>query len=482
MLNFNFYQTGGIPTLFSSDPNNEQIFKWAQENTSFKNKKAEVYYLPNPEATGSILIGLNSDQDFTLDDLRFLGYKIYNTAIENKISELEIKMPKINEMCNRQVMLTLAEGMLQATYKFDRYLTKKDDQLITDLTINYTPEHGPQEKMQAGFNRLQDMMEGVFLARDLVNQTSNYIYPETLAQSAKEKLEPLGVKVDIYDLEQIREIGMKAFLEVAKGSAKEPRLIVMEYQGDPDSKDYTGLVGKGVTYDSGGYSLKPSTGMADMHCDMGGAGTVIGTMYALAKTKAKANVYGVVAACENLVSGTSFKVGDVISSLSGKSIEVDNTDAEGRLTLADAIFYTTENLKVSQVIDLATLTGACLVALGEEYTGALTNDQEFYGLFEKAAHEAGEKVWLLPNDQKIAEYNKSKVADIKNTGGRLAGTITAGQFVGEFVANDIPWIHLDIAGTAYLSKANQYLPERATGVHVKSLINLLEPIDQCKAD
>ena len=475
MINFKFYENGGIPVIFSSDQNKAELFDWAKNNTTFKAEQAEVYYLPNPESGSFILIGLNSEQDLTFDELRHLGFKIYKTATANKISEIEIVTPSIAEKCNIKVMKSIAEGMIQATYKFDRYLSKKDDNMIKTFTVSYNPNHGSAKKMQAAFNRLKDVMDGVFLARDLVNQTSNYIYPETLAQSAIDSLQPLGVEITVYNREQIKEIGMEAFLAVAQGSSKEPRLIIMKYQGNPDSDQFTGLVGKGITYDSGGYSIKPSDGMEDMHCDMSGAGTVIGTVYALAKIEAKVNLYGVIAACENLISGTSFKVGDIINSLSGKTIEIGNTDAEGRVTLADAVYFTTNNLKVNQVIDLATLTGACLVALGEEYTGVITNNSYYYQEFEAAANEVGEKVWLLPNDKKFAELNKSKVADIKNVGGRLAGTITAGQFIEEFVANNTPWIHLDIAGTAYLSKENNYLPERATGVHVKALVELLAP-------
>ncbi|HHU52672.1 MAG TPA: leucyl aminopeptidase [Clostridiaceae bacterium] len=473
MVNLRFYQNGGIPVIFSSDQNRVNLINWAKDNTSFNAEHIEVFYLPNPESGGSILVGLNADQNLTFDELRYLGFKIYKTANANKISEIEITMPPISEKCDVQVMQSIAEGMIQATYKFDRYLSEKSENPVKKLTINYTPDNGSEEKMQDAFNKLKDIMDGVFLARNLVNQTSNYIYPETLAQAAADSLQHLGVEVRVYNREQIKEIGMEAFLAVAQGSSKEPKLIVMKYQGNPNSEQITGLVGKGITYDSGGYSIKPSDGMLSMHCDMGGAGTVIGTMYALAKTKAETNAYGVIAACENLISGTSFKVGDIINSLSGKTIEIGNTDAEGRVTLADAVYYATNNLKVDQVIDLATLTGACLVALGEEYTGVITNNNAFYQRFEAAANKVGEKVWLLPNDKKLAEANKSRVADIKNVGGRLAGTITGGQFIGEFVANNTPWIHLDIAGTAYLSKENDYLPERATGVHVKTLVELL---------
>ena len=248
----------------------------------------------------------------------------------------------------------------------------------------------------------------------------------------------------------------------------------MKYLNNPEESEVVGLVGKGVTYDTGGYSIKQTANSMDiMHCDMGGAGTVIGTMKLIATRKLKTNVIAIVGACENMIAGGSYKPGDVISTLSGKTVEVANTDAEGRITLADSVYYATEKLKVNKVIDLATLTGACLVALGEFYTGAVTNNQEFYNELSEAAKKAGERVWQMPVDNSFRKLNNSSVADVKNTGGRLGGTITAGLFIENFVANNVPWIHLDIAGTAYLSKGEKYLPKGATGVHVKTLYNLL---------
>ena len=304
-------------------------------------------------------------------------------------------------------------------------------------------------------------MSGVFFSRDLVNERAEYLYPETLANIASKELSALGVEVEVYDEKQCEELGLKGLLAVGRASDRKPRFIVMKYLNNPEDSEVIGLVGKGVTYDTGGYSIKQTANSMDiMHCDMGGAGTVIGTMKLVATRKLKTNVIAIVGACENMIAGGSYKPGDIISTLSGKTVEVLNTDAEGRITLADSVYYATEKLKVSKVIDLATLTGACLVALAEFYTGAVTNNQEFFNELSKAAKEAGERVWQMP-------------ADVKNTGGRLGGTITAGLFIENFVANDVPWVHLDIAGTAYLSKAEKYLPKGATGVHVKTLYNLL---------
>lgn len=475
-MKFNLNKKGGVKVHFvpKGESVDSPVFVWAKEHEKFEGKGGQLVYFPKVDGEAEILLGVGDLEELSLYDLRTWAKKLAKLLQSKGEREVELSLIDL-KVCNRKVLMAIYEGFRQVEYRF----LKKEEEVPAEITVNYTAFKGPEEKLMEGLNRIQGQLDGVFFARDLVNETSNVIYPETLAQKAVENLSEVGVNVTVYDKKQIEEMGMEAFLSVGKGSDNEPRFIVMEYKGNPDSKEVTGLVGKGLTYDSGGYSIKTPGGMVTMHCDMGGAGTVIGTMYALGKTKAKANVTAVVAACENLISGHAYKTGDIISSLSGKTIEVVNTDAEGRITLADAMYYITNELKVDRVIDLATLTGAVLSALGEEYTGALTNNQEFFDNFQKAADLAGEKVWQLPNDKAFKLGYKSKVADFKNSGGRYAGTITAGQFVGEFVANDIPWIHLDIAGTAYLSKENAYLPELATGVHVKALYNLVAPMDEC---
>lgn len=479
MINFNFNGSGGVKVIFAEQTDQTEIIKWAKKATSFKAKAEDIIYLPSIDNTSYILIGLGEKDEIKIDSLRTIGFKLFQKAKQNNVTEIEVELPYLENLEINSPIDAFVEGLWQGTYQFDKYKAKKENnsnQENFNLKINFSlaPEYDISETdFNSRTTKIAEIMSGVFLARDLVNETANYLTPTKLAEAAVNNLEPLGIEVTIYEREKISEIGMSAFLAVAQGSDQEPRFIIMEYKGNPHSKKSIGLVGKGMTYDTGGYSIKPTSGMLSMHCDMGGAGSVIGTMYALAKTKAKTNVIAVIAACENMISGRSFKPGDIINSLSGKTIEIDNTDAEGRVTLADAIYFITNNLNVEKVIDLATLTGACLVALGEEYTGALTNDEDFYNEFNDAAQAVGEKVWLLPNDKKLAKNNESKVADIKNSGGRLAGTITAGQFVEEFIADEKPWIHLDIAGTAYLSKPNDYLPERATGVHVKALTKLL---------
>lgn len=459
-----------------AEPTATPLARLAKARSKFTGKSGETFYLPKAEEASELLVGLGEPGKVTAETLRKAAFSLAKALKEHKESEVEVALPELAAISVTEVFQAFAEGFLHSDYRFSRKTMDKNDgdDNGKDLTVRISAA-AEEAELQAALANVNAMMEGIFLARDLTNRTANEIYPETLARAAQEALEPAGVKVRVYDKAEIEAIGMEAFLSVAKGSAHEPRFIVMEYNGQPDSAERTALVGKGLTYDSGGYSIKTAAGMVTMHCDMAGSAAVIGTLLALAKAQAKSNVVGVVAACENLISGTAFKTGDIIGSLSGKTIEVLNTDAEGRLTLADAIYYATNQLDADRVIDLATLTGACVVALGSEYTAAVTNDDAFMAELKAAADVAGEKVWQLPSDEAFAEKNKSKVADLLNSPGREAGTVTAGLFVGEFLAKDVPWIHLDIAGTAYRDKPSGYLPDRATGQPVKTLFTLLNP-------
>lgn len=474
MINFQLYGQGGAKVFFLRPVDKaEGSLGVYLDKLGFEGKKGEMVYLPSPEGAGQVALGLG-EKDLTLEDVREIFFDLGKLVREKKEEVVELTMPDLG-LCHRKTLMAVYEGLRQGDYCFSKKTDKKDDEVR--LVVNYTPAGGKEDKLRDGLARIRDMMDGVFFARDLVNERANVIYPESLARLAKEKLESVGVKVTVYEEEAIRDLGMEAYLAVARGAANRPRLIVMELANSDGPK--TALVGKGLTYDSGGYCVKSPAGMATMHSDMGGAGSVIGTMYALGKSKAKCNVVGVVAACENMISGTAYKTGDIIGSMKGLTIEVVNTDAEGRLTLADAVHYASTNLGADRVIDLATLTGAVLSALGEEYTGAVTNAPDFYEEFQEAADLAGEKVWAFPYDDLFKKLNDSDVADIKNSAGREAGSVTAGLFVGAFVKEDLPWIHLDIAGTAYRSKARGYLPAMATGVHVKTLYQLLNPLVSC---
>ncbi|WP_073507874.1 leucyl aminopeptidase [Streptobacillus notomytis] len=464
--------------VYENEKVDNVVFSKMNEVGLFSGKESEILIYRDLEDKEKVaLIGLGKKEEITIDKVRKIFYKLAKEMQAKKEDEIKVYIPKLNGLCTRRTYSAALEGMIHAEYKFDKYKSEKVN--LKEITINFFIDNEKRAKVEKELVKITNTMEGVFFTRDLVNMPAQDLYPETLANFAKEKLEKVGVKVTVLEEAEIEKIGMKAFLSVARGSENRPRFIIMEYLNNSESQEKIALVGKGITYDTGGYSIKPNDGMKTMFCDMGGAGTVIGTLYALAKNNIKTNVYGVVAACENSISGNSYKPGDVIGSLAGKSIEVDNTDAEGRLTLADAVYYSSDVLKVDKIIDLATLTGACLVALSEFYTGSVTNNQDLFNEVLEASKKAGESIWQLPTSDDFRALNNSVVADIKNSGGRMGGTITAGLFIEAFV-NKTPWVHLDIAGTAFLSKANGYLPLGATGVHVKTLVELLDKHCGCK--
>lgn len=436
-------------------------YKNEYNNPYFKADLGEV--LPNA-GDGTILLGLGEKDKLDKENFQKSIYSLAKKALKLQLTELSFEKENI-DLANADFISQIIEAVSLASYNFDYYKEEKSSRIEH---INF-PEDLDDENSNAIEEQLT-ILDSQAFARNLVNLRSNDIYPESLAQATKERL-TRGVEVKIYDEKQIKDLGLTAYLEVGKGSDNPPRFIVMEYlNGDKDQKPLV-FVGKGITYDSGGYSIKSSDGMKTMNADMGGAGTVIGALDAISSNELKVNVVGIIAACENSISGRSYKPGDVIRARNGLTIEVDNTDAEGRITLADAVNYGVTEYDPEFIIDLATLTGACLVALAETYTGAVTNDQETFEKVLAAANEADEKIWQLPNDDTIRKYNESEVADVKNSGGRLGGTITAGQFIENFI-EEKPWVHLDIAGTAYLSKSQGLYEKGATGVHVKTLYNL----------
>lgn len=453
--------------------NGKDLFDFVKEKDLFTGKACEVYGDFSLNGENILLVGLGKRDKLTVNTLRKVFFKAAKELAKFKISQIEVKVKDDFGFDTRDVVSAMAEGLLQSEYAFDKYKTDKKETTKLE-TVYLDVENGNTEELEKAIEEVEILIEGIFLSRDLVNERAINMYPELLANSAKENLEDLDVEVEIFDKEKIEELDMKAFLAVAEGSDKEPRFIVMTYKGDPSSDEKIALVGKGLTYDSGGYSLKPTAGSMDtMYCDMGGAGTVIGSMKSIAKAKLKKNVVGVVAACENMVSGRAYKPGDIIGSMAGKTIEVLNTDAEGRITLADSLWYAATVIKADKIVNLATLTGACVVALGDTNTGAITNNKDLMDSVKQASELSGEPLWELPTNEEYKELIKSDFADIKNIGGKGAGTITAGLFLKEFV-DEKPWVHLDIAGTAYLEKANGYLPKGATGVHVKTLYNMVK--------
>lgn len=451
-----------------------ELFEDLKSKERFKGENGEVYNTLikiGDETKDVLFLGLGSQQELNAEKLRTNFYKAFKKVRELKVSKVYIETPSIEKLCFGGSVKAIVEGLCYGDYKFDKYKSDKSKLENVNVCLGNIEEDKLSE-VEDYIKEAKVLAKTTFIARNLVNEPANVIYPETLAKAAKKYGSEYGFEVEILDKNEIEALEMKAFMAVAKGSGNEPRLIVMRYFGDEDNKaEVLGLVGKGLTYDSGGYSLKPNDGMVTMKSDMGGAAAVIGAMAAISKRKLKINVVGVVAACENLISNIAYKPGDIIGSMSGKTIEVLNTDAEGRLTLADAVYYAVEKENAKKIIDVATLTGAALIALGLTTTAAITNNDGLYKDIEEASKKSGEKVWQLPAFDEYKKLIKSDIADLKNIGGKYAGTITAGLFIGEFV-NNTPWIHLDIAGTSWVDSDRDYYTKGGTGVGVRTLYYL----------
>lgn len=370
----------------------------------------------------------------------------------------------------------ITEGAILGLYTFNRHITKKTEHEEIQRMVIVDHDTSNRKTIQRGIFEGKILAEAANLARDMVNEPANYMTPTRMAEEAKRIAEKYGLELEILEREQMKKLGMGAMLAVAQGSQEPPKFIVLKYWGNNSKTVDIALVGKGITFDSGGISLKPSENMGDMKGDMAGGASVMATISAVAQFKPKVNVMAIVAATENLPSGTAVKPADILMAMNGKTIEVENTDAEGRLTLADALGYANKQ-GVKHIIDVATLTGACVVALGDITTGAFTNNQELVNKVLEAGAAVGDKIWQMPMFEEYKEQNKGGVADLKNTGGRKAGAITAALFVGEFAENT-PWVHLDIAGTSLLDKPKGYYIKGATGVPTRTLIKLILSLDK----
>ena len=363
----------------------------------------------------------------------------------------------------------LAEGCLLGLYSFQKYKKSEYEDIEDLLIVGGNESRLPSIEQAVHKGRV--MAEATILARDMVNEPANYMTPSRMADVAREVSERHDLEFKVFDNHDMESMGMGALLGVARGSNEPPKLITLGYRGDKKSKSTIGLIGKGITFDSGGISIKPSEGMGEMKDDMAGGAAVMAAIEGIAQLKPRINVTAVVPATENLPSGSALKPGDILKVMNGKTIEVINTDAEGRLILADALSYAIKE-GLSPLIDLATLTGACRVALGTGYSGAFTNNQELVDKVLRAGSKTGEKLWQMPMPEEYKEMIKSQIADIKNTGNRYGGAITAALFLSEFVG-DVPWVHIDIAGTASSEKESGYIVKGATGVGVRTLIEMV---------
>ena len=354
------------------------------------------------------------------------------------------------------------------SWRYDRYRTKlKDNQKPTLRQIVIVGGGAGAEQQYK--SRWAPVYEGVSLTRELVTEPANIIYPETFVQRVRDSLKGSGVELEVLDRAAMEKLGMGALLGVAQGSVREARLLILKWNGGAKNGQPVAFVGKGVTFDTGGISIKPAQGMEGMKWDMGGAGAVVGALKALALRKAKANVVGICGLVENMPSGTAQRPGDVVTTMSGQTVEVINTDAEGRLVLADAVTYVQRTFKPSIIIDLATLTGAILVSLGHEWAGLFSNDEQLATQLLEVGKDSGDKLWRMPLAEPFDRLIDSPIADMKNVGPREGGSITAAQFIQRFIDNGIKWAHIDMAGKAWSDKASATYEKGATGFGVRLL-------------
>jgi leucyl aminopeptidase len=397
--------------------------------------------------------------------VRYLGRK--------NVRDIALALPEQVKGNETACASFLLEGATSGA--FDTSLYQKDPEKRSGAeNVAILAQGFDEGALRKGVERGQILGEEINLARRLAITPANDMTPTILADEATKAAKDAGLDIEVFDEERCRKEGMGSFLSVAQGSAQPPKFIVMTYKGDPGSGDLLALVGKGITFDTGGISIKPAERMEEMKYDMSGGAGVIGAMCAIGKLKPKLNVVGIVPATENMPGGKATKPGDIFTAMNGKTIEVINTDAEGRLILADALCYANK-LGANKIVDAATLTGACVIALGHAASAAVSNNDEFAQQFLAAAKPTGERYWQMPLYDDYSAQMKSDIADLKNTGGRPAGTLTAAAFLKAF-AGETPWVHLDIAGTAYLDNESAWQAKGPTGTPVRAFISLVEQL------
>ncbi len=445
----------------------------AMEADRFKGKLGGALDLIAPEGLSvSRLVVLGVGQVAELkptDYLRLGGIAAGKLPAGTTAATLVADLP--SGKLSAEAAAEIALGARLRSYNFDRYKTRKKDGETEPVALTLTLAVADLPAATRAWAERAPVGDGVLLARDLVNEPANVLDPPEFADRASE-LTAVGVEVEVLEDAELARIGMRALLGVGQGSIKESRVVVMRWNGGTPGEAPVAFIGKGVTFDTGGISIKPAAGMEDMKGDMGGAACVTGLMHALAARKAKVNAVGVIGIVENMPDGAAQRPGDIVTSLSGQTIEIINTDAEGRLVLADVLWYTKDRFKPQFMVDLATLTGAILVALGSDYAGLFSNDDTLSAQLTAAGQATGERVWRLPLGPEYDKLIDSKFADMKNTGGRNAGSITAAQFLQRYVEKT-PWAHLDVAGTAMGSPATDINKSWAAGWGVRLLDQLV---------
>jgi leucyl aminopeptidase len=420
-----------------------------------------------------VIAGLGKQQELSQDKVRGVVAETCRLLRQKGVNSIAtvVQGAGIAGISPEGAAQAVTEGVLLGVYSFRRHITKEAEYgEIKQLTI-VDADEANLPILEQGCHKGKVLAEATNLARDMVNEPANYMTPNQMAETARKLAETYGLELSVFEREQMQELGMGALLGVTRGSRQPPKFIVLHYRGGDSTEINVALVGKGITFDSGGISLKPSAKMDEMKGDMAGGAAVMAAISAIAQLKPKINVMAIIPATENLPGENALKPGDILTAMSGKTIEIISTDAEGRLALADALGYA-KKFGAKSLVDVATLTGACVIALGKVCTGAFGNNQELIDRIIAAGAEAGELIWQMPMYDEYKEQIKSDVADIKNVGGKYGGAITAAQFLAEF-AGDTPWVHLDIAGTSMTDKEKRYLVKGATGVPVRTLVNLV---------
>ena len=453
----------------------------AAKSKSFKAKHGTTYAVNLPdgaEASCVILLGLGKAEDLSPVKAQDAGGKLQASLKGSDATEAHILLEaehKTKALAESELAANIAYGMTLRAYTFDLYKSKKKDDESASADIDVTFVLDAQKAAQDAYTPLSHVAEGVFAARNFVNEPPNALYPESYANAIKDQLKPLGVSVEILDEKKMLKMGMGAIMAVGQGSERQPRMVIMKWNGGAKSKAPLMLVGKGVTFDTGGISIKPGAGMDEMKMDMGGSAAVVGTMKAIALRKSKANVVAIVGLAENMPSHNAYRPGDIVKSYSGKTIEVLNTDAEGRLVLADCLTYGQEIAKPAAIIDLATLTGAMMVALGHEYCGSFVNNDQLWSKMESSSTRTGEKLWRMPLDEVFKKDMEGSFGDLQNLGksGRFAGACTAAGFLEHFINDGTAWAHMDIAGTAWIKGERPTVPKFGTGFGVRVLNDLI---------
>ena len=415
-----------------------------------------------------LLLGGGKAKSFTASELRKMAGVAVRFLKPKGIRSFTFLAPQTNN--SEEAVKAIVEGAFVGNFDPDTYKSDRKDQKIDSMTV---VARGDQVRLQKAMDEARIVGESQNFTRDLVNEPSNRMTPTILAERTRKMAQEVGLKFEAYGADKIKELKMGAFWGVAQGSDEPPALIIMRYEPtDAPASRVLGLVGKGVTFDTGGISIKPADGMEKMKYDMAGAAAMIGAMRGIALLKPKTRVTAIICATENMPSGKAQKPGDIQIAMSGKSIEIINTDAEGRLVLADGLYYARQ-LGCTHLVDAATLTGAVVVALGYNNAGIFANDDDMYNRFHSANAKAGEKMWRMPLDDEYKEQIRSGIADIVNSGGRWGGAITAAMFLKEF-AEDTPWIHLDIAGTAWMEDQKPWIAKGPSGIALRSLIEFVK--------